>query len=450
MMTAKLLLNSVVSTPRARCCILDVKDFYLNNKLPRYEFMRIEYKLIPDEIKKQYNLHKIVHDGYIYIQIEKGMYGLPQAGKIANDELQRHLLPFGYKPCPRTPGLWRHSSKPITFALVVDDFAVKYVKKEHLLHLQRALQSKYVITIDDEAKQFCGIDLSWNYRKRTVTLSMPGYVKKLLHKLQHKQPAKPEHNPHTWKPPKYGQHAQYVEPTPDLPILPPQRIKRIQKILGSLLYYARAVDHTILMTVNDLASQQSKPTVQTEEKINKLLNYVATHPNSSITYRKSKMTLVVHSDASYLSAPGARSRAGGYFFLDNNTQNAQHAINAPVHVKCCIMKNVLSSATEAEIGAIFLNCQQAEIIRTTLLELGHPQPTTHIITDNATANNIINGHAKQKRTKAMDMRYNWILDRQVQSHFQVLWRPGKDNLADYFTKHHSTVHHKRMRRVYVT
>ena len=90
--------------------------------------MRIEYKLIPDEIKEQYNLQKIVHDGYIYIQIEKGMYGLPQAGKIANDELQRHLLPFGYKPCPQTQGLWRHSSKPITFALVVDDFAVKYVK----------------------------------------------------------------------------------------------------------------------------------------------------------------------------------------------------------------------------------------------------------------------------------------------------------------------------------
>ena len=240
--------------------------------------MRIAYKLIPEEIKQQYNLHKIVYDEYIYIQIEKGMYGLPQAGKIANDELQRHLLPFGYAPCPRTPGLWRHSSKPITFALVVDDFAVKYVKKEHLLHLQRALQSKYVITIDDKAKQFCGIDLHWNYRKRTVTLSMPGYIQNLLHKLQHKQPAKPEHNPHTWKPPKYGQKAQYVEPTPDLPILPPHRIKRVQQILGSLLYYARAVDHTILMTVNDLASQQSKANVQTEGKINKLLNYVATHP----------------------------------------------------------------------------------------------------------------------------------------------------------------------------
>jgi len=451
MVTAKLLLNSVISTPRARCCILDVKDFYLNNKLLRYEYMNMALKLIPQEIIEQYNLTSIAHDGFIYIQIEKGMYGLPQAGKIANDELQLHLRPFGYKPCPRTPGLWTHDTRPISFALVVDDFAVKYVKKEDLEHLLKSIQSKYVITIDRQATQFCGITLAWNYRKRKVTLSMPGYVNKLLHKMQHPKPATPEHNPHTWKPPQYGKTAQYVEPPKQLPILPKDRIRRIQQVIGSLLYYARAVDHTILVAVNDIAAQQSKATTETEDKVNKLLNYVATHPNATLTYRKSHMRLAVHSDASYLSAPNARSRAGGYFYLseqDDTTKNPP--INAPVHTECKIMKHVLSSATEAEIGAIFLNCQQAEILRTTLQELGHPQCTTTIVTDNATANNIINGNAKQKRTKAMDMRYNWILDRQVQRHFHVIWKPGKENLADYFTKHHSTVHHKRVRTLYVT
>jgi len=449
--TAKMLLNSVVSTPRARCCILDIKDFYLNNMLPRPEYMRIELRLIPHEIKQQYNLEAIAQDGYVYIQIGKGMYGLPQAGKIANDELKKHLLPFGYQPCPRTPGLWKHKTRPITFALVVDDFAVKYTRKEHLNHLLKALQSKYAITIDNDAKQFCGINLKWDYRKRTVTLSMPQYIQKLLHKIQHLKPDKPEHNPHKWEPPQFGKKAQYVAKPLNLPILPQDRIRRIQQILGSLLYYARAVDHTILMTVNNLASQQSKATSDTEQQIHKLLDYLATHPNATITYRRSKMNLMVHSDASYLSAPNARSRAGGYFFLSEHTSsNTNHPVNAPIHVECRIMKHVLSSATEAEIGAIFLNCQQAEILRTTLEELGHPQITTPIITDNATANNIINGNAKQRRTKAMDMRYNWILDRQVQKHFRVFWQPGKENLADYFTKHHSTVHHKRMRAIYVT
>ena len=451
MVTAKLLLNSVISTPRARCCVLDIRDFYLNNKLLRYEYMKMALKLIPQEIIDEYNLTAIAHDGYIYIQIEKGMYGLPQAGKIANDELRKHLRPFGYKPCPRTPGLWKHDTRKISFALVVDDFAVKYGKKEDLEHLLKSIQSKYVITIDREATQFCGITLAWNYRKRKVTLSMPGYIKKLLHKMQHPTPATPEHNPHTWKPPQYGATAQYVETHQELPVLPPDRIRRIQQVIGSLLYYARAVDHTILVTVNDIAAQQSKATTETEAKVSKLLNYVATHPNATLTYRKSNMQLAVHSDASYLSAPNARSRAGGYFYLSEcDDTNKNPPMNAPVHTECKIMKHVLSSATEAEIGAIFLNCQQAEILRTTLQELGHPQCTTTIVTDNATANNIINGNAKQKRTKAMDMRYNWILDRQVQRHFHVIWKPGKENFADYFTKHHSTVHHKRVRTLYVT
>ena len=114
------------------------------------------------------------------------------------------------------------------------------------------------------------------------------------------------------------------------------------------------------------------------------------------------------------------------------------------------MKNVLASAAEAEVGAIFLNCQQGEILRITLHELGHIQPSTPVITDNTTANGIFNKEIKQRRTKAMDMRFNWILDRSTQKHFNVLWKPGKINLADYFTKHHSTVHRKRMRNIYVT
>ena len=125
-------------------------------------------------------------------------------------------------------------------------------------------------------------------------------------------------------------------------------------------------------------------------------------------------------------------------------------INAPVHVECKIMKNALALATEAEIGALFLNCQQSEILRTTLTELGHPQPITNIITDNKAANNIINGDVKQRRTKAIDMRYNWVLDRQTRQHFLISWRPGKENLVDYFTKHHSTVYHKCLRSMHIT
>jgi len=284
--TAKLLLNSVVSAPQARCCILDIKDFYLNNTLPQCEFMRKELKKTP-EIIPQYNLRAIAtSDGYIYMQIGLGMYGLPQTGKIANEELEKHLKPFAYAPCPRTPGLWKHTNHPISFALIVDDFAIKYIGKEHLNHLLCALESKYKITKDEEATQFCGIiSLNWNYRKRSVTLSMPGYIKKLLHKLQYKPATTPEHNPHTYKPPTYGKKVQHTTRPDTTPPLPPERKTRVHKIIGSLLYYdAQAVDNTILMAVNDIASQQAHTTEATEAKANKLLNYLATHPNASITH----------------------------------------------------------------------------------------------------------------------------------------------------------------------
>ena len=125
--TVKLLLNSVVSTPGAKFMGLDIKDFYLNNDLDRYEYIRIPIKLIPQAIIDQYALADKERDGYVYAEVRKGMYGLPQAGKVANDELVQHLAEFGYAPCKHTPGLFKHESRPILFSLVVDDFGVQYV-----------------------------------------------------------------------------------------------------------------------------------------------------------------------------------------------------------------------------------------------------------------------------------------------------------------------------------
>ena len=109
----------------------------------------------------------------------------------------------------------------------------------------------------------------------------------------------------------------------------------------------------------------------------------------------------------------------------------------------------MSSAAEAEIGAIFINCQDSEPICNALLELGHAQPPTPVQTDNSTANGFLNETIKQKRTKAIDMRFYWVLDRIKQNHFRIFWKPGSENLADYFTKHHSPTHHKRMRPFFI-
>ena len=82
--------------------------------------------------------------------------------------------------------------------------------------------------------------------------------------------------------------------------------------------------------------------------------------------------------------------------------------------------------------------------------MGHPQPKTPIQTDNLMAEGVINNKIQPKRTKAMDMRFHWLRDRESQGQFKIYWRPGKTNLADYFTKHHPPLHHVNIRAEFLS
>jgi len=204
-----------------------------------------------------------------------------------------------------------------------------------------------------------------------------------------------------------------------------------------------------------LATQQAHGTQATMEALTQLLNYCATHPHAVIRYQASDMVLWTHSDASYLTAPKGRSRAAGYCFLSERPSKPPTATdepppdNGPVHVLCQIMKQVVASAAEAELGALFLNAQTICPFRIALEELGHPQPATPLQTDNSTASGIANDTVKQKRSKAIDMRFYWVRDRVRQGQFHIFWRPGSTNRADYFTKHHPASHHQAVRPTYL-
>ena len=138
--TAKLVINSTISTPKAKFLIGDIKFFYLGTPMARYEYMRLAMEIIPEEIIQQYKLRDISHKGFIYMEIHRGMYGLPQAGIIANNLLTKRLEPHGYYQCRHTPGLWKHKWRPIMFSLVVDDFGIKYVGRQHAEHLIWAIE----------------------------------------------------------------------------------------------------------------------------------------------------------------------------------------------------------------------------------------------------------------------------------------------------------------------
>ena len=445
--TIKTHLNSTISTPGAKYATADIKNFYLaNNPLKKPEFMRMHISNIPEEIIIDYALEKLVDEkGFVYIKIVKGMYGLKQAGILAHYNLQCHLRKYGYRPCRFTKGLWNHVSNSLTFVLVVDDFGIKYTNKLDLEHFFNALRDRYTISVDMSGSHYVGLDIDWNYQEKFVEISMPKYIPDLLQQLAYKANI-PEHAPHTYNKPSYGSKIQYANDIDTSPPLDKTGTKRIQRIIGSLLYYSRAVDPTILVALGSLATQQNKPTQNTEKAANRLLDFVATYPNAVIRYNASDMILHTHSDASYLSEPKARSRAAGHFYLSSHST---HANNGPIHTVCSIIKNVMSSAAEAEIAAAFLTAKDAVPIRNALHEMGHNQPPTPIQTDNSTAHGFLNETIKQKRSKAMDMRFWWLIDRIKQNMFHINWKKGSENLADYFSKHHSPTHHAKMRPTFL-
>eukprot|EP00536_Pseudo-nitzschia_multiseries_P018140 jgi/Psemu1/227914/e_gw1.2193.2.1 len=109
----------------------------------------------------------------------------------------------------------------------------------------------------------------------------------------------------------------------------------------------------------------------------------------------------------------------------------------------------MASVTEAEVASLFLNDREALPVQPCLIELGHPQPATPLKTDNNTAKGILNDTIKQKQSKTIDMHFYWLKDQAEQGQFNIFWKLGKHNLADYPTKHHLGTHHKRVRPIYL-
>jgi hypothetical protein len=147
-----------------------------------------------------------------------------------------------------------------------------------------------------------------------------------------------------------------VEDENNSPVLSAKDFNKLQQLTGTLLYYARAVDPTLIMPINVLASEQTKSAADTADKVIKLLNYCNTHPETKIRYHASDMILNIHSDASYISERESKSRAGGFFYMGSSADTAKKHIS----------QTVMSSSAEAEIGAVFINAKEVAVLRTTL------------------------------------------------------------------------------------
>ena len=174
--------------------------------------MRLKVSDIPDEIMQEYNLHeKKTDEGYVYCEIRKGMYGLPQAGIIAQELLQERLAKVGYYQSKIIPGLWMHTKRKTSFMLVVDNFTIKYTNMDDANHIINALKKDNVATVDWEANKYIGLTVEWDYACRKVFVHMPGYLTKALQRFNHHPPEEKTKLSPSPRRPKYRAVTQYAE-----------------------------------------------------------------------------------------------------------------------------------------------------------------------------------------------------------------------------------------------
>lgn len=205
-------LNSVILAPTAKYLTMDISNYYLNTPMERFEYACIPLVDIPEEIIAEYNLVQFIDcNDCVYIQIQKGIYGLPQARILVQELLEQCMAKHGYSQSKIVPGLWTHTRHHTTFTLVVDDFGVKYINKANAQRLIDALQEDYQITIDWTGGKYIGITFDWGYSRRKVHLTMPKYLAKALERFNHPKLKRSQNSPHPCVITIYGAKMQYAE-----------------------------------------------------------------------------------------------------------------------------------------------------------------------------------------------------------------------------------------------
>jgi hypothetical protein len=191
---AKILINIVISTQGAKFLVIDINNLYLNTPLGRFEYMVISLASLPHETIEKYDLNELVQVGKVYIDIQKGMYVLPQSGILTNELLQRNLAKDGYRPTTHTQGLWTHNTRLISFSLVVDDFGVKYVRWEHAEHLMTCIRKNSNISSDWNATSYSDLCLDTSKPRSISTNILPHHVQSTNHTRGIHQRMAPKHN----------------------------------------------------------------------------------------------------------------------------------------------------------------------------------------------------------------------------------------------------------------
>lgn len=448
--TVKIHLNEVVSDKDAHFSTADAVDYYLHTRLDKPEYFWVDAKYIPKRIYAKYNLHLYDCNGKVLMKILGGIYGLAQAGLLAEIQMKEHLRKHDFVECPNTPCLYRHKTRRISFTLVVDDFGICWRLQDDANFLFSTLTDKYPMKIDWAGASYLGYKIEdvGQGDARTLTLSMPKYVPAMLERFDWHPTSNTLQPERFTQQPYWTKEAQLTAAEDTSEALSDSDKKRVQQIVGAVLYLGRALDTTLLCACGRVASAQAKPTQHTLAAAHHLLDYCATYPNVRLVFKPSDMILRMDSDASYNSERGARSRASYCAWLGKASDPT--FVNGFIDVVSTIIPTVVAAASEAEYAALFITGKGGLPLRATLDDMDCIQPPTIITTDNKTAAGIATGTCKMKQSKSMDMRYHWLRDRVKLKDFDIVWHPGVDSLADFNTKVQPVAQVLKMRHHYVT
>ena len=448
----KILLNSVVSTPGAKFATIDIVDFYLMHPLDRPEYVKIAANKIPQNILNRYHLHQFVDPkDFIYFKCNRTLWGLPQAGLISNKSLVKVLTNAGYVECPHTLGLMTHNTRSTAFSLVVDDFGIKYLHQDDLDHLESTIRNAgYDLRINVKGDKYLGYKITHDTHKKEIILDMETYVKKGLNRFcPHGTP------PHAnsavlcsaLKFDKQGPIVEEHHDEDDFEAASQEQKQFVQEVIGYFSYYAIAQDCTRRYACNIISQQQAHPTQRTLKQVDRMLGYIAAHPDNKLVFRASDMQLKFQCDGSHNSQPGAKGIAASYYYMGDEDDPLR--LNGAIDVLCKVIPIVTGSAGETEYCTLFMAGQRSCPHIATLNDLGHKQLATTAIIDNDFAFGICNDKIKEKRSKSIDLRIHWMRDRVRQGQFNIIWKKGITNVADFFTKPQPAYKHKEFMRLFM-
>ena len=422
-----------------RYATMDLESFYTSGHetSSRTEYMRIPVKRIPESVRIKYGLTDFIESGkieYIIFEVTGTIYGGPAAGRDCQIAAESLLEKEGYIVAdPMVPCLLYNEVTGISLTTVVDDYGIMYDvnKIDDLYALAACIDIKWKTKLDLSGDKYVGINIKWDNANNEYETDMPAYMPAAWARFCPNGPPPPRDTPAKpvyWQPGKDNQMAT----TDTSPLVSADLKLFIMQVVGVYLFYARMADPLMLPAVRSLAEQQSAPTEDTLAATYWLIAYSVGHGNAKTRYVASDTQLQIVSDGSFLPL---KNIAGGYHFMGNHPDNPTCLTkNGPVNMISKVIPQVVTSAPECELASVCINAQEGMHERRVANALRWVQKTTPIKCDNNTAVGITTRSVKQKRSKSMDNRFNWITQKVDQRIYRVYWEKGKNNHADYQTK----------------